>query len=86
MPHLDAIYGSRARRVQALADTDPAFARPLAPGHPDIAAEVVFSARHEWCQQADDFLGRRSYLGFGQDRGNQSAPTVSTLLQRDDWA
>ena len=41
VPHLDAIYGSRAPRVQALADADPALARPLAPGHPDIAAEVV---------------------------------------------
>ena len=54
---------------------DPALARPLAPGYPDIAAEVVYSARHEWCERVDDFLLRRSYLGFRSDRGTGRRPT-----------
>ena len=78
--HLDAIYGSRATRVQALADADPALARPLAPGYPDIAAEVVYSARHEWCERVDDFLLRRSYLGFRSDRGRAAGPRIETAI------
>ena len=80
MPHLDAIYGSRAPRVQALAAADPALACQLAPGYPDIAAEVVFSASHEWCQRADDFLLRRSYLGFGGDRGESALRSIDAAL------
>ena len=80
VPHLDAIYGSRAPRVQALADADPALARQLAPGYPDIAAEVVFSASHEWCERADDFLLRRSYLGFEGDRGESALRSIDAAL------
>ena len=80
VPHLDAIYGSRAPRVQALADTDPALAQPLALGHPDIAAEVVYAARHEWCGRPEDFLLRRSYLGFQPDRGRAAALNVEAAL------
>ena len=80
VPHLDAIYGSRAPRVQALADADPALARPLAPGHPDIAAEVVYSARHEWSDRVEDFLLRRSYLGFQADRGESALRRIGGAL------
>jgi glycerol-3-phosphate dehydrogenase len=80
VPHLDAIYGSRAPRVQALAAADPALARPLAAGHPDIAAEVVYSARHEWCGRVEDFLRRRSYLGFQPDRGQAATLNIEAAL------
>jgi glycerol-3-phosphate dehydrogenase len=79
VPHLDAIYGSRAPRVKALADADPALAQPLAPGHPDIGAEVVYAARHEWCERPGDFMFRRSYLGFQPDRGQAAAPGIEAV-------
>jgi glycerol-3-phosphate dehydrogenase len=80
VPHLDALYGSRAPRVLALADADAALARPLTPKHPDIAAQVVYSARHEWCERADDFLLRRSSLGFQDDRGESALRSVDAAL------
>jgi glycerol-3-phosphate dehydrogenase len=80
VPHLDAIYGSRATRVQALADADPGLARPLVPGRPDIAAEVAYAVRHEWCELGDDFLLRRSYLGFQRDRGQPAVRSVEAAL------
>jgi len=80
VPHLDALYGSRAPRVQALADADPRLARPLAPDHPDIAAEVAYAARHEWCERSDDFLLRRSYLGFQGDRGETAVRNIGAML------
>jgi glycerol-3-phosphate dehydrogenase len=80
VPHLDAIYGSRAPRVQALVDADPTLARPLAPGCPDIAAEVVYAARHEWCARPEDFTLRRSYLGFRPDQGRAAGPGIEAAL------
>jgi glycerol-3-phosphate dehydrogenase len=87
IPHLDRIYGSRARLVLALADTDPTLSAPLAPGYPDIAAQVAFSVRHEWCERLEDFMLRRSYLGFAPDRGAGAADAVSYRMQRElQWS
>jgi glycerol-3-phosphate dehydrogenase len=80
VPHLDAIYGSRAPRVQALVDADPALARPLATDCPDIVAEVVYAARHEWCERPADFSLRRSYLGFRPDQGRAALPGIEAAL------
>jgi glycerol-3-phosphate dehydrogenase len=33
-------------------------------GHPILEAEVVYAARHEFCETANDFLARRSRLAF----------------------
>ena len=33
-------------------------------GHPVLEAEVVYTARHEFCSTARDFLARRSRLAF----------------------
>jgi glycerol-3-phosphate dehydrogenase len=81
--HLDRIYGSRATLVLELAAADPALSAPLAPGHPDIVAQVVFSVRHEWCARLEDFMFRRSYLGFTADRGLCAAGAVSYSMQRE---
>jgi glycerol-3-phosphate dehydrogenase len=63
--HLARAYGDRAAAVAALAAAgDGTLARRLAPDHPVIAAEVVYAARHEYCQTPADFLARRSRLAF----------------------
>jgi glycerol-3-phosphate dehydrogenase len=87
IPHLDRIYGSRAPLVQALAEADATLAATLAPGYPDTAAQVVFSVRHEWCARLEDFMLRRSYLGFAPDRGAGAADAVSYRMQRElQWS
>jgi glycerol-3-phosphate dehydrogenase len=83
VPHLDRIYGSRAPLVVALAAADPTLGAPLAPGYPDIAAQVAFSVRHEWCERLEDFMLRRSYLGFTPDRGLGAAVAVSYRMQHE---
>jgi glycerol-3-phosphate dehydrogenase len=83
IPHLDGIYGSRATLVRDLAVTDPTLGAALAPGFPDIAAQVAFSVRHEWCERLEDFMLRRSYLGFAPDRGAAAAAAVSYCMQRE---
>jgi glycerol-3-phosphate dehydrogenase len=85
--HLDRIYGSRAPLVLALTETDPTLGAPLAPGYPDIAAQVAFSVRHEWCDRLEEFMLRRSYLGFAPDRGAGAADAVSYRMQRElQWS
>ena len=37
---------------------------PLVAAHPVLEAEVVYAARHEFCETATDFLARRSRLVF----------------------
>lgn len=81
--HLDRIYGSRAPLVLELAAEDSRLRAQLAPGYPDIAAQVAFSVRHEWCQRLEDFMLRRSYLGFAPDRGLAAAVAVSYRMQHE---
>ena len=70
-----------------LAVANPVLAAPLSPSHPDIAAQVAFSVRHEWCERLEDFMLRRSYLGFASDRGLSAAAAVSYCLQGElQWS
>ena len=69
--HLARSYGDRAPLVIQLASSSTAphggsgvLGRRLVPGHPVIAAEVVYAARHEFCQTVCDFIARRTRLAF----------------------
>jgi glycerol-3-phosphate dehydrogenase len=80
------LYGSRSTEVLALAAARPDLARPLSPHYPDIAAQVVFSARHEHCVHLSDFLKRRTLLGSSRDQGWDAAAPAATLMASElDW-
>jgi glycerol-3-phosphate dehydrogenase len=81
--HLTAIYGGRADEVRALARGVSELAEPLAPQYPDIAAQVVHAVRHERCLRLEDFMLRRSFLGFRPDRGRCAAEAVSRRMQTE---
>lgn len=81
--HLTALYGARASWVLALARLDPALATPLCPHGPDIAAQVVYAARHEGARTVADVLLRRTPTGWNRCRGVDAAPTVARLLARE---
>jgi glycerol-3-phosphate dehydrogenase len=49
----------------------------------ELAPQVVFAARHEWCQHLADFMLRRSDLGFRPMRGLESIDAVAQLMQRE---
>ena len=78
--HLDALYGSRAAEVRSLARQDPRLAGRLAADYPDIAAQVVFAAREEQCATAEDFIMRRTLLGFTRDQGAKAREAVAGWL------
>ena len=64
--HLARSYGDRAPLVVQLASSSSSssLGHRLVPGHPVIAAEVVYAARHEFCQTVCDFIARRTRLAF----------------------
>ena len=78
--HLASLYGSRANEVLRLAASNQALAEPLAPGVPDIAAQVTFAIRSEQCLKVSDFLLRRTRLGFGPDQGRLALPRVAAVM------
>jgi glycerol-3-phosphate dehydrogenase len=57
-------YGHAARKVLDIARAEPELARPIAPGRPDLLAEVVLAARHEQARSVADVLLRRTRLGI----------------------
>lgn len=62
--HLVHRYGTQAGEVADYARLDPALARGVTPGEPDILAEFAYHKDHEMAVRADDFLLRRTRLGL----------------------
>jgi glycerol-3-phosphate dehydrogenase len=56
-------YGDRARDVLSIAESESATAL-IAPGYMPIAAEAVYTARHEMAAHLSDFLARRTRLAI----------------------
>jgi glycerol-3-phosphate dehydrogenase len=74
-------YGSEMTAVEALLDEDRAFAGPLVPGLPYLAAEAVYAARHEMAHTLDDVLSRRTRARLlARDASAAAAPRVARLL------
>ncbi len=61
--HLGSIYGARYRQVVDVAAGDSALVAALAPGIPDIGAEVVYAVREEQALHLLDVLLRRTGIG-----------------------
>ena len=73
-------YGSRWRRVWALAAADHALAARLVPDRPYVKAEVVHAATREMGCTLGDVLLRRTHLGFETRDHGESAVRVTTAL------
>jgi glycerol-3-phosphate dehydrogenase len=86
-PHLDAIYGSRAPRVQALIDGSLELKSRLASNAAVVAGQVAYAVRHEFCARLEDFQQRRSYLSFLPDQGAAALDALGAQLQQAlGWA
>lgn len=72
-------YGHAAKRVLDLAREDAALARPIAPGRPDLLAEVVLAARLEQARSVADVLLRRTRLGILAAPALRSAADVTPV-------
>ena len=74
--HLVHQYGSLAPEVLALAVSEPELLERLHPDGPDIAAQVRYSATHEWARSVEDVLRRRTTCFY---RGLADEPTSSRV-------
>jgi glycerol-3-phosphate dehydrogenase len=69
--------------VLDICEERPELAEPIAPGHPDLLAEVVIAARLEQARSVADVLLRRTRLGLvaaPELRDGESALAVARLL------
>jgi glycerol-3-phosphate dehydrogenase len=62
--HLRDRYGRRAFAVAAYLAREPALARQVAAGEPDLLAEFAYQRDHEMALRPADFLLRRTRLGL----------------------
>ncbi|MDQ7842859.1 MAG: glycerol-3-phosphate dehydrogenase/oxidase [Armatimonadota bacterium] len=71
----------REPAVQALIASEPALARPLVPGLPVRAADVVYACRAEQCLHVVDFMFSRSHLAvLDRDHGLGCVEGVARLM------
>jgi glycerol-3-phosphate dehydrogenase len=77
--HLARFHGGDALAVLAPAREDERLLEPLAPGAPEVAAEVVWARTREWALRADDVLARRTTLA-ALGRADAARARVEELL------
>ena len=82
LQHLARNYGARMDEVLHLADADPALARPLAEGLPELGAQVVHAVRAEMAVQLEDLVLRRSGLGTLGNPGETALSAAARLMGR----
>jgi glycerol-3-phosphate dehydrogenase len=75
--HLLDRYGTLTEEVLELTRDDPALARPLADGHPYLAAEVAYAVAFEGALHVEDVLVRRVRLFV--ETGAQGAEAVGPV-------
>ncbi len=78
--HLARFHGIEALDLLALAREDPALLEPLAPGAPEVAAQVRWARDQEWALTAGDVLERRTTLA-SLGRADAARPRVEELLR-----
>jgi glycerol-3-phosphate dehydrogenase len=74
-------YGSLAPEVLAPAAEDPSLLEPVAPGAPELAAELLYAVTHEWARTPEDVLRRRTTLALRGLATPQVEARVSELLE-----
>jgi glycerol-3-phosphate dehydrogenase len=78
--HLSRFHGSDALELLAPAREDPSLLEPLAPGAPEVGAQVRWACEREWALTADDVLARRTTLG-SLGRAEDARARVEELLR-----
>jgi glycerol-3-phosphate dehydrogenase len=80
--HLLHLYGSLAADVVAPAIDDRALLEPLHPDGPDIAAQALYAATHEWARSAEDVTRRRTTLFYRGLADERVVSRVEELMER----
>jgi len=86
--HLVRAYGAETAAVVRLAQGDSALAKPVAPDHPALLAELVYAMRREMAITLGDLLIRRTHLFYETtDHAIGQLSTVADLAASEmGWA
>jgi glycerol-3-phosphate dehydrogenase len=74
--HLVHLYGGLAEEVLEPALGDPSLLERLHPDGPDIAAQALYAATHEWARSVEDVTRRRTTLFYRGLTGGDVADRV----------
>ncbi|GHO51911.1 glycerol-3-phosphate dehydrogenase [Ktedonobacter robiniae] len=74
--HLLSLYGTEALSIFALLRRQPELGERIHPAYLDIVAQIHHAVAREFCVDAEDFLLRRTMLGYTQDQGLAALPRV----------
>lgn len=78
------VYGTDIEPILELAAQSPSLEERLHPNYEFIAAEVVWSCRHEMIAKVEDFLARRiRFLLLDASASLEAAPKVATLMAQE---
>jgi glycerol-3-phosphate dehydrogenase len=80
LAHLARNYGGRMGELLRLADADPALARPLTDGLPEIGAQVIHAVRAEMAVALGDVVLRRTGLGTLGNPGEGALIAAARLM------
>jgi glycerol-3-phosphate dehydrogenase len=80
--HLLHLYGSLAPDVLAPAVGDPSLLEPLHVDGPDVAAQAIYAATHEWARTPEDVLRRRTTLFYRGLAQPETTDRVGRLLRQ----
>ena len=82
--HLLGRHGDRIGEILDIVADRPELARPLAPGHPYLQAEVLYATRAEAALHLDDVLTRRTRLSIESwDRATDAAELTAELMAEE---
>ncbi|MGA2160028.1 MAG: glycerol-3-phosphate dehydrogenase/oxidase [Dehalococcoidia bacterium] len=80
--NLSQLYGSRCREVITVAKEEASGAQQISTGGPDIVAQIRHAVKSESCMTINDFMVRRSIVGFRKDQGADAVAFVAKEMQR----
>ena len=80
--HLFSIYGAKTLDILALTELESDLAVAIAPGLPDIKAQIVYAVRHELAYTLVDIMRRRTTLAMHSDYGIDLLSSLTETLSR----
>ncbi|HUL49739.1 MAG TPA: glycerol-3-phosphate dehydrogenase/oxidase [Gemmatimonadales bacterium] len=79
--HLVRRYGSEGAAIASLVERDRALGEPIAPGRPELWAEVVHAVEREMAVRLSDVMIRRLHLFYEDaDQGRRVAPRIAARM------
>lgn len=78
--HLVTVYGARFTKVLDYIRINKRLAFPICESGPDILAQVIYAVNEESAKTLNDFMIRRTNIGWGPKQGRDAIETVASEM------